>query len=149
VTPPRPAGASRELWDKLAVITLVATLVGERVTGRGAVQALDLAVGVPLWEIEPVLALAVGGLLLLALTPPTKLPRQSPALLLRGTLFRLSAAALAVVIVAEAVTGKGALSLLELETGVGALSELEAIAAFIGLLFLTAGSARSGGEGGE
>jgi hypothetical protein len=35
---------------------------------------LDLAVGVPLWEIEPVLALVVGALLLAGLTPPRERP---------------------------------------------------------------------------
>jgi hypothetical protein len=39
-----------------------ATLLGERITGRGVVQALDHAVGVPLWEIEPLLGALVSTL---------------------------------------------------------------------------------------
>ena len=39
-----------------------ATLLGERITGRGVVQALDHAVGVPLWEIEPLLGALVSSL---------------------------------------------------------------------------------------
>jgi hypothetical protein len=49
-----------------------AVLLGERITGKGAVQALDHAVGVPLWEIEPLLAALVIALLIAALYPRRK-----------------------------------------------------------------------------
>ncbi len=47
-----------------------AVLVSERITGKGAVQSLDLAVGVPLWEIEPFLAAIVVGLVYVGLRFP-------------------------------------------------------------------------------
>jgi len=130
-------------------------LIGERITGRGAVQALDLAVGVPLWEIEPVLALVVGGLLLAGLTPPRRKGSPAPgarpapvkatvqALMLRAAHLGLAAA-----IVAEVATGQGALALLELETGLGEVSELEAVAAFVLLVLLTNPGSGDGGNGG-
>ena len=122
--------------------TQQAMLIGERITGRGAVQALDLAVGVPLWEIEPVLALVVGGLLLAGLTPPReKPPPGSPPVPLNATIqalmLRAAHLGLAAAIVSEVATGQGALGLLELETGLGEVSELEAAAAFVLLVLLT------------
>ena len=50
---------------------LQAVLIGERITGRGVVQAVDHAVGVPLWEIEPLL-----GALVLALVVGAVYPRR-------------------------------------------------------------------------
>lgn len=44
--------------------------MSERITGKGAVQSLDLAVGVPLWEIEPFLAAIVVGLVYVGLRFP-------------------------------------------------------------------------------
>ena len=71
-------------------------LVSERITGKGAVQSLDLAVGVPLWEIEPFLAVIVVGLVYVGLRFPkeakklaevwvqlTCLKQAEPAALLR------------------------------------------------------------------
>ena len=81
-------------------------LVSERITGTGAVQALDLAVGVPLWEIEPALALVVGALLLAGLTPPReKPPPGTPPVPLNATIqaFMLRAAHLGLVFFAEPV----------------------------------------------
>lgn len=131
-------------------------LIGERITGRGAVQALDLAVGVPLWEIEPVLALVVGGLLLAGLTPPRKrtrspLPgstRPTPVkATIQALMLRAAHLGLAAAIVAEVATGQGALALLELETGLGEVSELEAVAAFVLLVLLTNPGSGDGGGG--
>jgi hypothetical protein len=119
------------------VLSLVAVLVGERVTGRGVVAALDRAAGVPMWELDPFLAVPVGALLLAALTPPKSIAGLPTAALVRGGLFRVAHVALAAAIVAEAVTGQGVLALLELETGVGELTEVEAVSVFIGLLFVT------------
>ena len=144
---PADITARREFWGKLSVLSLVAALLGERVTGKGVVQALDLAVGVPMWELDPILALPVGGLLLAAFTPPRSLAGVPPAALIRGGLYRLAHAALAAAIVTEAVAGQGVLALLELETGVGQVSEIEAVAVFFGLLFVTGSSSASGGGG--
>ena len=49
-----------------------AVLIGERITGRGVVQAVDHAVGVPLWEIEPLLGALVLALLVGAVYPRRK-----------------------------------------------------------------------------
>jgi len=139
---PPPPGAKKprdvNFWGKMAVLALAATLIGERVTGAGAVQALDLAVGVPLWEIDIPVAGVVGGCLLGALTPPPAgwLRRATPASLARGFLYRLAFFLLAAVLVCEVGTGKGALSFFELETGVGEVGEIEAFTLFVGLLFL-------------
>lgn len=46
-----------------------ATLIGERITGRGVVSAVDHAVGVPLWEIEPLLGALVIALIVGAVYP--------------------------------------------------------------------------------
>ncbi len=49
-----------------------AVLIGERITGRGVVSAVDHAVGVPLWEIEPLLGALVLALLVGAVYPRRK-----------------------------------------------------------------------------
>ncbi len=59
----------------LSPVRLQAVLIGERITGRGVVQAVDHAVGVPLWEIEPLL-----GALVLALLVGAVYPRRRFAL---------------------------------------------------------------------
>ena len=53
-----------------------AVLIGERITGRGVVQAVDHAVGVPLWEIEPLLGALVLALLVGAVYPRRKYARR-------------------------------------------------------------------------
>ena len=53
-------------------------LVSERITGKGAVQSLDLAVGVPLWEIEPFLAAIVVGLVYMGLRFPKEAEKMAP-----------------------------------------------------------------------
>lgn len=50
---------------------------------------------------------------------------------------RLACVGLASTIVAEVVTGKGALALLSIETGVETVSEIEGVGAFLLMLFLT------------
>ena len=147
-TPPSPTLS-------LSLPLVQSVLISERVTGSGAVQALDLEVGVPLWEIDIPVALLVGGCLLAGLTPPpaAKLKGVKPAALARGFLYRLAFLGLAAVLVCEVATGKGALSFLELETGVGEVGEVEAFTLFVGLLFLVgdygdADDAAGGGGGG-
>ena len=52
-------------------------LVSERITGKGAVQSLDLAVGVPLWKIEPFLAAIVVGLVYVGLRFPKEAEKMA------------------------------------------------------------------------
>ena len=133
----------------LSSLSPQATLISERVTGSGAIQALDLAVGVPIWEIDIPIALLVGACLLGGLTPPAPgalrgVPR---AALARGFLYRCSFVLLAAVLVCEVATGKGALSFFELETGVGEVGEIEAFTLFVGLLWLCTSEEEGGGAG--
>ena len=44
-------------------------LLSERLSGRGIVTALNMATGVPVWEIEPALGLLVGGLFAAGIYP--------------------------------------------------------------------------------
>lgn len=53
-----------------------AVLIGERITGRGVVQAVNHAVGVPLWEIEPLLGALVLALLVGAVYPRRRLTNR-------------------------------------------------------------------------
>ena len=93
---------------------LQAVLIGERITGKGVVQALDHAVGVPLWEIEPLLGLLVVSLLVGALYPRKQLVRQAQAAQAERNWLadaqvwvrKLACVALAVAIVAETISGK-------------------------------------------
>lgn len=151
--PARPSHSltqTRSLTHSLTSLPLQSILISERVTGSGAVQALDLAVGVPLWEIDIPVALLVGTCLLNALTPPpaSKLVGAKPAALARGFLYRVAYLGLAAVLVCEVATGKGALSFLELETGVGEVGEVEAFSLFVGLLFLVGDYAGEDANGG-
>lgn len=68
------------LWDSaaLSAVRLQAVLIGERITGRGVVQAVDHAVGVPLWEIEPLLGALVLALLVGAVYPRRRFAPQKP-----------------------------------------------------------------------
>ncbi|CAL8466739.1 g6275 [Coccomyxa elongata] len=140
--------AKERFVGRLIVLVLGAVLIGERITGKGAVQALDHAVGVPLWEIEPLLGAIVVGLLIAALYPrrrqlvqdAQRRKKEFGDWLADAQVWvrRLACVSLASTIVVEVVTGKGALALLDIETGVETLSEIEAGAAFLIMLFLTA-----------
>ncbi len=98
------------------VLCLQAVLIGERITGKGAVQALDHAVGVPLWEIEPLLGAIVVGLLIAALYPRRKQLVQDAQRTKKEFgdwladaqvwVRRLACVSLASTIVVEVVTGK-------------------------------------------
>jgi len=44
-------------------VGLQAVLLSERLSGKGIVTALNMATGVPVWEIEPALGLLVGALM--------------------------------------------------------------------------------------
>ncbi len=90
-----------------------AVLLSERITGKGAVQQLEIsATGVPLWEIEPVLGIIVIALSAAALWPSSGRKQQSgqqkPGYFERIQKFsgRFACLGLASTITAEVVTGK-------------------------------------------
>lgn len=91
---------------------LQAVLLGERVTGNGAVQQLEIsATGVPLWEIEPVLGVIVLALCLAAVWPSTvkvEEGKPKPGFLerIQNVSGRFACLGLAGTITAEVVTGK-------------------------------------------
>lgn len=129
---------------RVAILSLGAMLLGERLTGRGIVATLNHNTNIPLWEMEPLLAFGVFALFFVALYP-SKSPLLQPTTkgkdIWKGTqrLFgRVACLLLAGTIVTEVVTGKGALALFNIETGKEALDEVEIIVAFLMLIFLTA-----------
>lgn len=137
--------ASRgKFLGRLAVLILGAVLLSERITGKGAVQQLEIsATGVPLWEIEPVLGVVVLALSAAALWPnsrKSRTDRQNKLAFfqrIQNLSGRFACLGLASAITAEVITGKGTLTLLNVETGMDSVSELEAIGAFVVMLLLT------------
>jgi hypothetical protein len=120
----------------------VCALVGERLTGQGALAQLHVETGLPLWELEPAFLGVVAALATTAVIPGDgafegAAAPAAPALGVRFTatrqrrLGRLAMLAFSAALVAEALTGQGPLDLLELDTGVP-MDELEA-----GLIFFT------------
>ncbi len=117
-------------------------LVGERLTGQGALAQLNMETGLPVWELEPAFLIVVALLAKSAVVPfdgafeGASAP-AAPALGVRFTaerqrrLGRLAMLAFSVALAAEALTGQGPLDLLELDTGVP-MDEIEA-----GLIFFT------------
>lgn len=89
-----------------------AVLLGERVTGNGAVQSLELsATGVPLWEIEPVLGIIVLVLCISAVWPSTVKTEEGkpkPGFFerIQNVSGRFACLGLASTITAEVITGK-------------------------------------------
>ena len=101
-------------------------MLSERLSGKGLVTALNMATGVPVWEIEPALGLLVGALLAAGIYPIIRRmamradmaadPESARAMPLEpaptvGESFqmatgRLACIALAGTILAEATTGK-------------------------------------------
>ena len=87
-------------------------LMGERLTGRGIVQTMKHNVGIPLWEMEPLLAIGVLFLLIVALYP-SKTPLLQPTTKgwdiwtgAQRLVGRVACLLLAGTIVTEVVTGK-------------------------------------------
>ena len=97
-------------WCKIVIPQAV--LLGERVTGNGAVQQLEIsATGVPLWEIEPVLGIIVLALCISAVWPSTvkvEEGKPKPGFLerIQNVSGRFACLGLASTITAEVVTGK-------------------------------------------
>ncbi len=90
-----------------------AVLLSERITGKGAVQQLEIsATGVPLWEIEPVLGVIVLALSAAALWPNSGKSRtggQSKLAFfqrIQNLSGRFACLGLASTITAEVITGK-------------------------------------------
>ena len=85
-----------------------ATLVGERIHGKGIVQQLELsATGVPIHEIEPFLGILVVGLAVAAVAPRPKVQQALGKLdVLQLAVGRLAFLSLASTITAEVITGK-------------------------------------------
>ena len=87
---------------------LQAVLVGERITGKGAIEQFEISeTNVPLWEIEPLLGIAVIGLIVAAFWPSSD-KSQTPSLFGRVQKLsgRFACLGLASTITAEVVTGK-------------------------------------------
>ena len=87
-------------------------MLGERITGNGAVQSLELsATGVPLWEIEPVLGIIVLALCVAAVWPSTVKTEEGkpkPGFFerIQNVSGRFACLGLASTVTAEVVTGK-------------------------------------------
>lgn len=154
---PEPIGAKEKFFGRLAVLGFGAVLLGERVTGRGVVQQLEMsATNIPLWEMEPLLAGIVLAFTAAAVWPPRF--SSSYAEQQRGAeptwidkvqhlSGRAACLGLAGTITAEVATGKGALALLNVETGIETISEIEAVVAFFVMLLLTEDIKRKGSKG--
>ena len=111
-----------------------AALLSERLNGEGIVQNLELHGS----GFHPLLLASVAGLLAAAAWPE-KREMGNPSVLVRLQMAaaRVAYLGLAGSIAAELFTGKGVLRLLDFETGIEAISDVEAVIAFIIMLFLT------------
>lgn len=127
---------------RLAMVGLVASLMGERITGKGPLAQLGIETGLPTTELEPLLVLLVVVGATTAAVPFSDrfIGAEAPAALgLRYTanrqrlLGRLSMLAFVSGLVLEAFTGSGPLDLLELDTGVP-MDEVSAMFVFLLLL---------------
>lgn len=141
---------------RCAAIGLCACLVGERITGKGPLAQLTLETRLPSGELEPLLLIMVCLMATTTVVPFANSFVDSsapsvPALGLSYTverqrlIGRLSMAAFASALVAEAATGSGPLDLLNLDTGVP-LNELEAGFVFLLLLLGTGDAGERGKE---
>jgi hypothetical protein len=118
----------------LTTLLFGAVLLSERLNGVGIVQALELQNK----GFHPVL---LGSILILmaAAAWPEKRERGNPStiVVIQMAAARVAYLGLAGTIAAEIFTGKGILSLLDIETGVEAVSDAEAVLAFLACLILT------------
>ncbi len=124
-----------------ALTTLVfgAALLSERLNGVGIVQNLELHNK----GFHPVLLSAILFLIVASAWPEKRESRQ-PTLLVRIQMAgaRFAYLGLASAIAAEMFTGKGVLSLLDVETGIEAFSDVEAVLVFLTMLVLTGPQSR-------
>ncbi|CAI7774824.1 unnamed protein product [Closterium sp. NIES-54] len=63
---------SNELFvGRLAQLGFAASLIGEVITGRGALAQLNIEIGVPVWELEPLLLASIAFFFVAAINPGT------------------------------------------------------------------------------
>ncbi|GJP52063.1 hypothetical protein CLOM_g11170 [Closterium sp. NIES-68] len=56
---------------RLAQLGFAASLIGEVITGRGALAQLNVEIGVPIWELEPLLLASIAFFFVAAINPGT------------------------------------------------------------------------------
>ncbi|CAI5516421.1 unnamed protein product [Closterium sp. Naga37s-1] len=56
---------------RLAQLGFAASLIGEVITGRGALAQLNIEIGVPVWELEPLLLASIAFFFVAAINPGT------------------------------------------------------------------------------
>lgn len=147
---PRPAITRRRTTEAeitpqhfggaLATLVFGAALLSERLNGIGIVQNLELHNE----GFHPVLLGSI--LLLLAASAwPEQRENQNPSVMVRIQMAgaRIAYMGLAGAIAAEMYTGKGVLTLLDVETGIETLSDIEAVLAFMVMLILTGPQTRT------
>lgn len=118
----------------LTTLLFGAVLLSERLNGVGIVQALELQnKGFHPFLLGSILVLMV------AAAWPEERERGNPPTIVRVQMAaaRVAYLGLAGTIAAEIFTGKGILSLLDIETGVEVVSDAEAVLAFLACLILT------------
>jgi len=131
---------------RLTVISFGAALIGEKVTGKGCVSSIGMETGVPLEEVDAVVFI-LAGLLLVAAFQPSLWPSTTS-----GTVWSravqsaeyivdsLLCVAFSASLIVEAIAGKGVLAVLQVPDLGTPLTPQEAAGAFLVLLFLTQGS---------
>jgi len=130
---------SQHFGGALTTLVFGAALLSERLNGVGIVQNLELHNK----GFHPVLLSAIL-MLLVASAWPERREWKNPTLLVRIQMAgaRFAYLGLAGAIAAEMVTGRGVLSLLDVETGVEAFSDVEAVLIFLTMLVLTGPQSR-------
>lgn len=139
MTPPKTEVTSQHFGGALTTLVFGAALLSERLNGVGIVQNLELHNK----GFHPVLLSAIM-ILLVASAWPEKREWKNPTLLVRIQMAgaRFAYLGLAGSIAAEMVTGRGVLSLLDVETGIEAFSDVEAVLIFLTMLVLTGPQSR-------
>lgn len=139
LTSPKTEVTSQHFGGALTTLVFGASLLSERLNGVGIVQNLELHNK----GFHPILLSAIA-LLLVASAWPEKREWKNPTLLVRIQMAgaRFAYLGLAGAIAAEMVTGRGVLSLLDVETGVEAFSDVEAVLIFLTMLVLTGPQSR-------
>lgn len=136
---PKTEVTSQHFGGALTTLVFGAALLSERLNGVGIVQNLELHNK----GFHPVLLSSIA-MLLVASAWPEKREWKNPTLLVRIQMAgaRFAYLGLAGSIAAEMVTGRGVLSLLDVETGVEAFSDVEAVLIFLTMLVLTGPQSR-------
>ncbi|CAI5929720.1 unnamed protein product [Closterium sp. NIES-65] len=61
---------------RMAQLRLAASLVGEVITGRGALAQLNIETGLPVWELEPLLLVSIAFFFIAAINPEKDMARE-------------------------------------------------------------------------